>query len=91
MSTLDKFLPPYQAKPKQGPKVVVHDKCTKCGNPIPLTQPKYDLTIKGKTQPYCQECAKKILRPQEDQDEPCVNSLTVFRTETKWTDEEDVE
>jgi hypothetical protein len=30
---------------------------------------KYTLTIKGKEGVYCQGCAKKILRPQEDAEE----------------------
>lgn len=66
--TLDKFLPPSQVKPKEDPQIIViaKEKCAKCRKTIPLTEPKYNLKIKGKIGVYCQPCAKKILRPQEN-------------------------
>jgi hypothetical protein len=67
--SLDKFLPPYQVKPKQDPKITVRDKCAKCGKPILSTEPKYTLRVKGKEGFYHQTCAKQILRPQENMEE----------------------
>jgi len=67
--TLDRFLPPFQTKPKQDEKIIVQDKCAKCGNPISLTEPKYTLKIKGKEGKYHQTCAKQILRPHENTEE----------------------
>jgi len=89
--SLDRFLPPSVVKKQDS--VAAEDRCSnpKCKRKIPINEPKYTLRIRGTAGVYCQECAKKILRPQEDQDEPCINSLTVFRTETKWTDEEGAE
>jgi DNA-directed RNA polymerase subunit RPC12/RpoP len=64
--TLDKYLPPYETKPKPS-AVSVEETCTKCGKPI--SPPKYTLKIKGEEKPYCRDCAKKILKPQENSEE----------------------
>jgi hypothetical protein len=44
------------------------ERCEKCGKIIKGA--KYELTEKGKKKKYCQECAKKILRPQENIEAP---------------------
>jgi len=69
--TLDRFFPPSVVKTKQDPAVVVEDKCSnpKCRRKIPFNEPKYTLRVKGKEGVYCQTCAKRILRPQENTDE----------------------
>ena len=71
MSTLDQFLPPTVITPKAASKptansgIYVEENCDKCGHKILPTEPKYNLTIKGKKGVYHQACAKAILRPQE--------------------------
>jgi hypothetical protein len=59
--TLDSF---FGAKPKQ---VLVEERCSnsRCRKLLGKG-PKYTLTIKGEEKLYCQTCAKKILRPQEN-------------------------
>jgi hypothetical protein len=66
--TLDKFFPPTMTKPKQDPDVFAEQRCAnrKCRKILKITDIKYTLTVKGKVDTYCQDCAKKILRPQEN-------------------------
>jgi DNA-directed RNA polymerase subunit RPC12/RpoP len=56
-------------KRKEDPAVSVEENCAKCGRKISHVEPKYRLRIKGKEAPYCQGCAKKILKPQEQSEE----------------------
>lgn len=67
--SLDAFLPPVAVKKKEDPAVFVEENCAKCGRKITQVEPKYRLRIKGKEAPYCQPCAKKILKPQEQSEE----------------------
>jgi len=66
--TLDRFFPPTAVKPKQDSGVFVQERCSnpKCRKILGPKVAKYVIRIKGKEQPYCQDCAKKILRPQEN-------------------------
>jgi len=66
--TLDRFLPPTVAKPKQNSGVFVQERCAnpKCRRILKITDVKYTLIVKGKKAVYCQPCAKKILQPQEN-------------------------
>lgn len=66
--TLDKFLPPSMAKPKQDTGVFVEERCAnpKCRKILKITDIKYTLAVKGEKKTYCQICAKKILRPHEN-------------------------
>jgi len=68
--TLDRFLPPSQVKPKPS-EVFVEERCTnrKCRKILKITDIKYTLKVKGKEGIYCPDCAKKILRPQENTEE----------------------
>ena len=58
-------------KPKPSAEIYVEEKCAGpgCGKSLLDVAIKYRLRIQGKESPYCQECAKKILRPQENLDE----------------------
>lgn len=69
--SLEKWLPPVAVRKKEDPAVVVkaEEKCVKCGNPISDKEPKFRLRIKGKENPYCMSCAKKILQPKENSEE----------------------
>jgi len=66
--SLDQFFPPTVVKPKQDSQLFVEERCAnpKCRKILKILAIKYTLTIKGKTGTYCQACAKKILRPQEN-------------------------
>lgn len=92
MSTLDAFLPPQLVKPKQVDSgIYVEERCSnpKCRKILGAKEPKYTIRFKGKEAPYCRECAKAILpkpKPQETEEgneKECINSLTVFRRESK--------
>jgi len=69
--TLDRFLPPSKVKPNQRSEIFVEERGAnpKCRKILKITDVKYTLRIKGKKEPYCQNCAKKILRPQENREE----------------------
>jgi len=69
--SLDRFLPPTVAKPKQDSAVFIQERCAnpKCRKILKVTDPKYTLRIKSKNAVYCSACAKKILHPQEDREE----------------------
>jgi len=66
--SLDRFLPPTVVKPKQDPSIFVEERCSnpKCRKILSVKVPKYTLRSKGREQPYCPDCAKQILRPQEN-------------------------
>jgi len=66
--SLDRFLPPSVVKTKQDQAVVIEDRCSnpRCKRKIPFNEPKYTLRVKGKEGLYCQTCAKRILRPEEN-------------------------
>lgn len=69
---LDAFLQPQVVKPKQDPGIFVQENCTDCGTLFDGTEPWYHLRIKGKEQPYCQDCAKKHLpkpKPKEKEED----------------------
>lgn len=66
--TLDNFLPPEEVKSKPT-SIGVEENCARCGNKIPMTVPKYHLKIKGKEQPYCPDCYRKMLHRQEKKEE----------------------
>jgi len=63
--SLDRFLPEGEDN-----HTAVQERCSnpKCRKPIGNV--KYTLTVKGKEGLYCQTCAKKILSPREDSEEP---------------------
>jgi len=68
-STLDNFFPPTVVKPlKKDSGIYIEEKCSnpKCGKKIPFAEPLVRILTKGKEKPYCQACAKAILRPQEN-------------------------
>jgi len=67
--SLDRFLPPTAVKPKQDTGIFVEERCANPRCRKILKGVKYHLTIKGITAPYCQECAKAKLRPQENSEE----------------------
>ena len=90
MSTLDAFLQPQVVKPKQDPGVYIQQKCSDCGKLLGA-EPWTALRIKGEVKPYCRECARKHLpkpKPketeEENKEEGCINSHTVFRRNRKW-------
>lgn len=61
---LDRYLP------KNSQHTIVEERCSnpKCRKVI--SDVKYTLTVKGKTGIYCQSCAKKVLSPRENNEEP---------------------
>jgi len=65
---LDRFLPPTAVKPKHDQGIFVEERCSnpQCRKILGPKVAKYTLRIKGKEEPYCPDCAKKILRPQEN-------------------------
>lgn len=68
--TLDAFFPPTVIK-KPDSGIFVEERCSNpyCRKILTVKEPKYTLRIKGKEAPYCMACAKKILRPQEEEQE----------------------
>ena len=66
--TLDQFFGPTVVKPNQKSEVYVEERCAnpKCRKILKIPDIKYTITVKSKTGTYCQPCAKKILRPQEN-------------------------
>lgn len=60
MSGLDAFLGTSKPKPE--------NRCAnpKCRKVLTTKDTTYTLTRKGKTETYCQPCAKLILKPQEE-------------------------
>jgi len=66
--TLDQFLPPTPAKQKDTGIDVVEEKCSnpKSHKKLSYKEPTYKITIDGDEKTYCQACAKKIMKPQED-------------------------
>lgn len=67
LASLDRFFPPSLTKPKQDPAIFVEERCADpaCRKILKIRDIKYTLRIRGKEGVYCQECAKRILRPQE--------------------------
>jgi len=41
-------------------------RCAECGKVLTEKDTVYSIAKKGKAQDYCQPCAKRILRPQEE-------------------------
>ena len=45
------------------------EKCSECNKVLDEKEIRYTLSIKGKSKVYCQSCAKRILKPQEQTEE----------------------
>jgi len=69
--SLDNWLDPTVVKPKSDTGITVEERCSnpKCRKILKPPTIIYRLRIKGKIEPYCQECAKAKLRPQENSEE----------------------
>lgn len=65
--SLDKFLPPTLTKSKKDSGIFIQERCSnpKCRKILGSKVVKYTLRIKGEDKPYCSNCAKQIIRPQE--------------------------
>jgi len=52
------------------PKPTVEERCAnpRCRKIIKSPTMKFQITRKGETKTYCQQCYKAIMRPQEDSD-----------------------
>jgi hypothetical protein len=66
LKTLDTFFPAYTKKPVTTPEqenILTDTSCHDCKKKIKVTGMRYTLTIKGKPEDFCADCARARLDP----------------------------